>query len=219
LKKRQQLEKIETPKVFWGYGPVYAAFPKLLLVRSGLFGDLPKDSDAAVLSEIRRACRSDAQEDANLAVANAIIEWRYKNNARGVIVSPEPFRSTTGSIKFCADVAVIVNGELYVINLDVRSTMNLSSGGKELMKSLIHHTALIGDLKSAKVAILRTPKVGKGVRRCDLEQLSGEPKYSLDKVESMVLETYAIWETILMARRSDKSKAADDGDGPLFGQS
>lgn len=215
-KKRSQLEAIETPKVFWGYKPVYDAFPKLLLVKSGLFGVLPKDGDEAIISEIRRACHRDVQETANVAVALAIIKWRDEHNARGVLVTPEPFRSSTGSIKFCADVALIVDEQLYVINLDVRSKMNLSVGGKDLMKSLIHHTALIGDLEGAKVAVLRTPQKPKGVRRCELEVLEGAPTHTIDQVEDTILETYAIWELILMSRRSSDDKTADGGDGPLF---
>ncbi len=94
--------------------------------------------------------------------------------------------------------------------------MNLKSQGKDFMKSLIHHTALIGDLKEAQVAILRTPKISGGGRTCELEELTGGPKYTLDQVESMVLETYAIWQLILMTRRTDSAKAADSGSGPLF---
>ncbi|MEM8591843.1 MAG: hypothetical protein AAGF13_04885, partial [Pseudomonadota bacterium] len=186
------------------------------LVGSGLFGTLPADTDAAIISEIRRSCHRDDQEAANVAVAEALMKWRDKTGARGVSVSPEPFRATTGSIKFCADVAVIINDELFVINLDVRSTMNLSVGGKEMMKSLIHHTALIGDLKEANVAILRTPKISSGVRDCKLEVLEGEPMHSLDDVEAAVLETYSIWELILMARRSDASEATGEDNGGLI---
>jgi hypothetical protein len=215
-KKKQYLELIETPKVYWGYDPVRSAFPKLLLVSSGLFGDLPKDSDATILEQIRRACHSNVQEAANIGVAEAIIAWRDETKARGVLVAPEPFRASTGTISFCADVAVIVDEKLFVINLDVRSKMNLTVKGKELMKSLIHHTALIGDLKTASVAILRTPNIKKGQRLAILEMLEGEPAYTLDQVEAMILETYAIWETILMARRATAAKSADGSSGTLI---
>lgn len=216
-KKRSYLEALETPNVFWGYKPVYDAFPKILMVNGGLFSELPKDSDEAILAEIKRACHRDEQEEANVAVAVAIMKWRDNCGARGVLVSPEPFRSTTGSIKFCSDVAVVMDSTLFVINLDVRSNMNLSLGGKELMKSLIHHTALIGDLKEAKVAILGTPKISKGVRKCGLEVLEGEPVHTIDEVENSILETYSIWELILMSRRSGTEEAAAGDSGPLFG--
>ncbi|MEL6913651.1 MAG: hypothetical protein AAFP13_04055 [Pseudomonadota bacterium] len=215
-KKWSHLESLETPKVFWGYQPVHAAFPKILAVSSGLFGVLRPDTDEAILSGIRRACHRDEQETANIAVAQAIMEWRDQTGARAVIANPEPFRSTTGTIKFCADVAVIVGGELFVVNLDVRSTMNLTNGGKQMMKSLIHHTALLGDLRSAKVAILKTPRVSAGLRKCEIEELVGSPAYSLDEVERAVLETYSIWELILMRRRAEAAKKASGDDGSLL---
>jgi hypothetical protein len=97
-----------------------------------------------------------------------------------------------------------LDGKLFIIALDCRSSMNLTSSGKEFMSSLIHHTARIGDLRDASVAILRTPRIADGQRKAIFEELTGEPRYSLDEVLSMVSETYAIWETILRARASGK---------------
>lgn len=215
-KKELILSSIQVPKVFWGYSPVYRAFPKILMVGSGLFGTLPRDSDESILAQIKRQCRRTDQEKANLAVAQSIIDWREQTNARGVLVSPEPYRTTSGDIQFCADVAVVIDGRLFVVNLDVRSQMNLQKQGKAFMKSVIHHTALIGDLKEANVGILRTPKIKGGQRRCELEELDGDPQFTLDEVERMILETYSIWELILMKRRSEASRPAANGDVPLF---
>ena len=220
--KSRALRLVEKPKVFWGYTPVVQALPKLvqalpklLLAGSSLFGDLPVGSDAELLEQIRKSCKSGpAQISANLAVAAAIIKWRRETGARGVIVSPEPYRSSVDAIRFCADVAVVISDQLYVINLDCRSQMNLSNLGKEFMKSIIHHTALIGDLKTANVAILRTPEVSSGSRTALLEVLEGEPTFSMNEVDRLILETYSIWETILMARRSEGAgEAGSDGGG------
>lgn len=212
--KIKALHAVEVPKVFWGYNPVVNALPKLLLAASPLFGNLPGGSDEDLIEQIRKACRSGpVQAAANVAVAEAIVSWRNENRVRGVVIHPEPYRSSADAIRFCADVAVIADGQLYVINLDCRSQMNLGGLGKEFMKSIMHHTALIGDLKGAKVAILRTPKISARLRKASLEVLEGQPTYTLNQVDQMVMETYSIWETILMARRSEQNSETGIEDG------
>lgn len=215
VKRRAALENIEIPKVFWGYQPIYRNFPKLLLAESALFGHLPDGGDAGNLAAVKRACKSgSAQETANLAVARAIIDWRKAVRARGVVIHPDPFRTSADTLRFCADVAVVIDAKLYIVNLDCRSQMNLTRSGKEFVKSLMYHTAKIGDLKNAEVAILRTPATGGGERRAVLETLIDEPLYTLDEIEEMVLATYAEWEVILRNRRD--GDAAAGAAGPLI---
>lgn len=208
-KKRSSLEAIETPRVTWGYQPVSDGLPKILLADTPMFRDLPKGDDEQLIRQIGQSCRRGAaQAEANMAVARAIVEWRNKNSVRGVVVSPEPLRTTADTLRFSADVAAVFEETVYILNLDCRSSMHLSVEGKEFMKSLIHHTARIGDLREAKVAILRTPKAGDGTRRAILEELVGEPQYSLDDILRMVNETYSVWELILRARRTGGAEEA-----------
>lgn len=192
----------------WGYQPVHDALPMLLLAGGTLFPHLPPDNDEALINHIVKACKRGAdQQAANESVARAILGWRKKSGASGRVVSPEPLRMSVDTLKYCADVAVVVDGVLYIISLDCRSSLTLKSTGREFMKSLIHHTARIGDLRDASVAILRTPKGSGGQRAAQFEVLAGEPVYSLDQVLQMVTETYTIWETILRARQSGKGGA------------
>ena len=215
--KRAALEQIEKPKAYWGYQPVKNALPKLLLAGAGLFGDLPAGNDEELINQIRKQCKSNlTQAKANVAVAKAIIEWRNVNNVRGIIVHPEPFRMTADTLNFCSDVAIVMDKTLFIINLDCCSNMNLKANGKEFMKSLIFHTARIGDLRDAKVALLRTPSVGKGKRKAIFEILDGNPKYSLDEIDNLASETYAIWELILRDRRSASANEASGEAGTLI---
>jgi hypothetical protein len=192
----------------WGYQPVNDALPKLLLASGGLFQHLPPDEDEALVNHIIKCCnRGVEQQVANEAVARAILNWRKKSGATGRLVYPEPLRMTVDTLTYCADVAVVLDGFLYIIALDCRSSLTLKASGQEFMKSLIHHTARIGDLRDAGVAILRTPKSSDGKRTAIFEVLRGEPKYSLEQVLQMITETYTIWETILRARNSGKGVA------------
>ncbi len=193
----------------WGYQPVVDALPSILLAESSLFGHLPAGDDSELLRLIESSCKKGpSQKAACRAVAEAIIDWRNENGVFGRVVSPEPLRTTVDTLRYCADVAAIHNETAYILNLDCRSKMNLSLQGKEFMKSLIHHTALVGDLRDASVAILRTPVVKKGMRKAVLEELKGEPIYSLEDILRMVNETYSIWELLLRERRSGSGNAA-----------
>lgn len=206
-KRRQELLKIEDPNVYWGYTPVVNALPKLLLAEAPLFGHLPRGSDAALLETIKRACKSGpSQISACTAVAQAIIDWRNSHAVTGRIVSPEPLRMSVDTLRYCADVAAIKDQTAYVLHIDPRSSMTLSKKGTEFIKSLIHHTALVGDLRDAKAAILRVPNVGKGQRKAIFEVLEGDPSFSLDEILKSVSETYSIWETILRARRASSAE-------------
>jgi hypothetical protein len=172
------------------------------LAKSDLFGDLPPGDDEQLIQQIIRDCRRGAdQQSANSSVARAIVDWRNANAVRGHVVKPEPLRMSVDTLTYCADVAAIYQERAWVLNLDCRAKMSLSADGKEFMKSLIHHTARVGDLRDAGVAILRTPKIGEG-RRAIFEVLAGEPRYSMEQILKMVTETYSLWEALLRARHA-----------------
>lgn len=203
--KRSHLLGVETPKVFWNYKPVQEALPALLLASFGLFGRFPEGDHLKTINAIRRSCRSGAaQETACVAVSEAIIDWRKRNDVKGRVVQHEPLRTTVDTLSYCCDVVAIYQDKPYVLYFDPRSQMKLSFEAKEMMKSLIHHTALVGDLRDAGVGILSTPSVAKGVRKCRFETLTGEPKYTLDEILASIVETYAIWQTILSDRAAGR---------------
>ena len=157
-----------------------------------------------------KSCKSGpTQKAACGAVAKAIIQWRNTNEVVGRNVSPEPLRMSVDTLHYCCDVAPVVGDRLFILHLDCRSSMSLNAAGKEFMKSLIHHTARIGDLRDAAVGILRTPKTSHGDRKAVLEELSGDPVFSLEEILSMTEETYAIWELILRERRSGSESVAE----------
>jgi hypothetical protein len=198
---------IEEPGVGWGYSPVVSALPSILLARSELFGDLPPGDDEELIRRVEQDCkRGSKQVAANSAVARALVKWRNEKHVRGRIVHHEPLRMTVDYLSYCADVVAIFDGRPWVLHLDCRSSMSLTALGKECMKSLIHHTALVGDLREAGVGILRTPNVGVGARRAVFEELTGDPVYSLDEILKRVMETYSVWEMILRARKSGAGK-------------
>jgi hypothetical protein len=200
-KRPDYLRSIERTRVNWGYKPVIDALPKLLLCEAGLFGHLPTGNQQALLNQISKSCKSGAQQrSACLSVAKAILNWVDENGITGRLVNPEPLRMSVDTLQYCADVAVVLDGRLYVINLDPRSTLTLSPSGREFIKSLIYHTALIGDLRTAKAALLRAPRVAKGIRKASFEVLEGQPILSLEEILQRVNETYSIWEMILRAR-------------------
>jgi|JI7StandDraft_1071085.scaffolds.fasta_scaffold425408_2 hypothetical protein len=152
-KKHAALVAIETGHS-WGYTPVHDALPKLLLAGGTLFSELPADDDEALVSHVIKSCKRGAdQQAANEAVARAILSWRKESGATGRVVVTEPLRMSVDTLKYCADVAVVLDGALYIIALDCRSSLTLKPEGQEFMKSLIHHTARIGDLRDANVAI------------------------------------------------------------------
>ncbi|ODM47754.1 hypothetical protein A9320_22235 [Ruegeria sp. PBVC088] len=86
--------------------------------------------------------------------------------------------------------------------------MTLSVQGKEFIKSLIHHTALIGDLRNAQAALLRVPRTTNGKRRAIFEYLDGEPVFDLEEILQRIQETYSIWEMILRDRREANAAEA-----------
>lgn len=202
------LLSVEQPGVGWGYDPVVSALPSLLMARSELFGDLPPGDDEELIRKIEQRCkRGSKQIAANSAVARSLVTWRNENNVRGRIVHHEPLRMSVASLTYCADVVAVFGGRPWILNLDCRSSLVLTTSGQEFMKSLIHHTARVGDLREAGVGVLRTPNVGAGVRRAVFEELDGPPRYSLDEILKRVSETYSIWEMILRARKTGAGKA------------
>lgn len=210
--KRPHLERIENPDVFWNLDPVRSHFPKIVLAEPSLPLLLEAGKDEALIQLVSSACkRGEDQRTACVAIATALISWRTKNNVRGVFppVAILPYRSTVDVVYFAENLVLVIDGVLYIVALDLRANESLTLSGREVVKSLLWHTARIGSLKSAKIALLRTPSVGKGQRKVIFEVLEGEPKFSLDELDRMILESYSIWQLILMARRA----ASSDGKG------
>lgn len=209
-RKHAALQAVEEPRVRWSYQPVEDALPKILLADSALFGSLPTGKDEEIVKQVEKACKSGPEQAAACkAVARSIVTWRNEKRVFARIVPSDPLRMSVGALRYCADVVPIVDGEPVIVNLDCRSSMVLTAGGKEFMKSLIHHTARIGDLRSSRVGILRTPRQMDGSRKCTLEFLEGQPQYSLEQILKAITETYTVWEMILRSRRA--SSAASDG--------
>lgn len=201
-KKLPALLGVEKPAVRWGYQPVHKNFPKLLLANTELFSSLPPDPDKAVLKSVQDLCKNGAaQIAACTTVAEAILKWRKLNKFSSRIVYSEPFKTTVDTLHYCSDVVPIIDGHPVIISVDCRAKMSFTSLGREFMKSLIHHTARIGDLRDARVAVLRVPKQSDGTRKCILEYLEGEPAFSFDEINQMVLETYTLWQHVLEERR------------------
>lgn len=196
--------------MFWNYTPVTLAAPKLLLASGDLFGDLPPGDDEELLRQVENSCRSgNDQKVANSAVAKAMIKWRNSEGVKSRLVRHEPLRTTVDTLQYCCDAVVIKDLRPWVIHLDCRASMSLSAQAKELMKSLIYHTALIGNLRDAGAAILRFPKSSDGQRKAVFETLDGSPQYELDDILKRITETYSIWETIIRARASGKDAASE----------
>jgi len=209
-RRHSALLEVEEPSIFWGYPPVTNALPKLLLARAELFGDLPPGNDEELIKQIEQQCRSrPKQVAANSAVARAIIEWRNEEKVFGRIVQHNPLRMSVDTLRYCADVVAVKNSKAWVLNLDCRSSLVLSGEGREFIKSLIYHTALIGDLRDAGAAILRVPSIGNGKRKVIFEEFSGDPKFSLDEILKRVRETYAIWELIQRDRKTGEGKTGE----------
>lgn len=208
-KRKEYLLSIEKSKVYWGYSPVIAALPKLLFAEAELFGDLPLGDKKSLLDQIGKTCTSGAkQRNACVEVSRAILEWAETNEIKSRIYHHEPLRLSVDTLRYCADLALIRDGQLFVISLDPRSSLTLTVGGKEFIKSLIHHTALLGDLRSAKAALLRTPSIGKGQRKAVFEELNGTPNLDLEEILERVNQTYSIWEAILRSRAAAAAKEA-----------
>mgnify|MGYP005998712357 CR=1 FL=1 len=116
-------------------------------------------------------------------------------------------------LQFASPFAVILNGELFLTSSDPRSHLTLTALGQEFVKSLIWHTARVGNMRDAKVALLRTPSAGAGKRLVRFDVLEGPPRYSLDQIDDMILETYRIWELIQMERRASSQDTAAKAGG------
>lgn len=200
-RRLNHLLSIETPRVHWNYSPIEATLPALLNADTALFGSLPPGRDKLLLDDVKKRCKHGPQQEAAcLSVAAAMVHWR---NSEGVIsrgVEINPLRLSVDTLRYCIDYAIVLKGRVYVVCADYRASLTLSPGGRELIKSLAFHTALIGDLRSATPALLRFPRVKGGARKAVFEPMEGDPLYSLDEVIERINHTYSVWETILRGR-------------------
>lgn len=213
--KRQHLESIETPKVFWNVDPIRSNFASVMRADPALPLDLSAGSDEALIAKILGDCgKSEEQRNACEAIARAMIEFRNKSNLCAAVPdeSVTPYRLTTDTIYFAENILLKIDGVVYLVALDLRATSGLTKIGREVVNSAIFSRSKLGSFRNTKVAVLRTPSIRKGARKAILEVQPSEPMFSADRLDAMFAETYAIWELMLMARRSA------DKDGSSFSE-
>lgn len=221
-KKKADLERVEDPHVTWGYDPLRRGLAGLLQATGDMFsavGVETKYSDERVLAALSSACKKDErQRKACLSSATVLLEWRDVCKMRAVRLDPAPlpYKTPVDQLQFAHDVALIADEKIFLFYFDPRSSLTLTDPGREFVKSLMWHSARIGNVRDAQIALLQTPSSRGGRRTVRFDILEGEPLYSLDAIDEMILETYRVWELILMERRRGANKLGNADDGGLI---
>jgi hypothetical protein len=218
--KRSHLEGIEVPPVFWNLDPVRRNLPSIMRADPSLPLELFAGCDEALVAKVLSECgKWEEQRNTCEAITRALVQFR---NERGVTaatpeVSVTPFRLTSDTIYFAENIVLRIDGVSYLVSLDLRSNSALTRLGREVVNSAIASRSRVGEFREMRIAILRTPNVGAGLRQAIFEIQPSEPRFGSDELDRMFSETYSIWELMLMARRSSASDGLSFSDG-LFGK-
>lgn len=190
----------------------------LLGVSDPLFPDAVRPPKAEILSRFEAVLpkgpkRAERERKANLARAEALLEFRDDHVGRAANETHRAFTVSEGTFVRTADpVNLEVDGRPCIISSDLRKSGSLTDRGLSVYFSMNFHMIVDYDPTFSGFDLLHLDfwQSKDGSAGIATRFHSGEPRYSYDELNRMIRRTLALWNEVIESRRT-KTQASDDG--------
>jgi hypothetical protein len=217
--KRKALEQMRLGHPPYSYGPVRGTIADILNVQSDLIGPMPRTPWERIEATIRRRAHNDAEERANLRVAEGLFSFVGENEIVGRRHDIFPLQLGVGTkVVFWQPVILTVGDRAIIPFLDPRRVKRLTGQGRRFVFSMMHERirAADPDFASVTLAIVQFALSVEGPRLPVLFTDRGVALFSFDELDQMVSETYAMWREVCEGRAADARRRGAAGGGGLF---
>lgn len=201
----------------WSYDPARAQIFNVFNPENPLGIAPAHPSLNQILNEVKKHCKSVAQEAACVEVTTLLYGWVQKNVPRS-IEKPVPSMSlgTIGALRYWGNFAAVMDGRAVFPFFDHRRANGLTNTARRFVFSMMHEQIRVADpdFENASLLIVQFPQPKDEERIITLHFDDSAELFDLYLLQEMVEETYRLWAEILEERASEPPKRATGG---LFG--
>lgn len=205
----------------YSYQPTRRSLPDILNVEAGPLGVVPRAPWAQIAEEIAKRSKTDAEEIANLAVADALYNFADVHSVVGKRHEFFPLAvGLSGKVSYWVPAIVSVNGLPMIPFIDPRRAKKLTYEGRRFAFSVMHERIRVADPDFAEVELgilqFDVHKAAEGVIRTPkLHTASCVELFDFETIDRMVRQTYEIWHAVLIEREADARRKGTGTTGPL----
>jgi hypothetical protein len=216
--KRRALRRFKLGHPEITYAPVRSNQLDILNVQPGPLVDCEATPWPIIEQRIRRACKSKAEADANVAVGEALYN---RAQADGFVGRHEEFFSLAvglaAKVQYWSNAIIRVAGRPRVIFIDPRRSSALTAVARLFAFSAMNERIRAADPDYAEIgfAIAQFACQDDGSRRTVLHLDDDLPLFDFDTLDRMVRETYEIWAEVLEEREASARRGGTGTFGPL----
>lgn len=205
----------------YSYQPMRRALLEILNVDAGPLGMVPRAPWAQIAEEIAKRARSDHEELANLAVANALYGFADDHLIAGQRHEFFPLAvGLTGKVSYWVPAVISMDGRPTIPFIDPRRAKGLTKEGRRFAFSVMHERIRVADpdFSDVELGIVQFDTQMQGervVRMPKLYTASDVELFEFDTIDAMVRETYEIWHAVLSERDAEARRRGTGTTGPL----
>jgi hypothetical protein len=205
----------------YSYQPTRRSLLEILNVEAGPLGAVARAPWAQIAEEVAKRSRNDAEEIANLAVANALYSFADNHSIIGRRHEFFPLAvGLSGKVSYWVPAVVSVDGRPMIPFIDPRRAKKLTREGRRFAFSVMHERIRVADPDFAEVELgivqFDAHKTDEGaIRTPKLHAAAGVELLDFDTIDGMVRETYEIWHAVLIEREADARRKGTGTAGPL----
>ncbi len=202
------------------YLPTRKFSSDIMNVQDPMFGEGPATPWSKIEPLVRGECWNEYILQANLAAARAIHNHVLRHRITGRLMSDVlPFQlGIMGFVtRFWEPTALVEDGELSLVFLDLRRKFGLTSAGRNIVHSVMneHIRKTYQPYGKAHMRVFQLTDTEEREVVVFDSRAEALPLLSYDELQQRIDLTYSIWMKVL-AERAEYDRAQDDG-GPLFG--
>ncbi|WP_456654306.1 type VI toxin-antitoxin system SocB family DNA replication inhibitor toxin [Bradyrhizobium lupini] len=217
--KRRALQQVRLGRPPYSYAPVRASISDVLNVQSDLIGPMPSTPWEKIQQTIQKSSRTDAEEQANLRVAEGLFNFVQAREIIGRRLDIFPLQLGIGTkVVFWQPVVLTLNERAVIPFLDPRRAKGLTANGRRFVFSVMHERIRAADPDFADVAlaVVQFARSEEGPRTPVVFTDERIELFTFDELDQMVRETYELWTEILEERTADTRRRGAAGGGGLF---
>ena len=212
--KRRELEQMKIGFPPYSYDPVRRSNPDILNVDLGPLAVLARAPWPAVVAAITSRCRSVAELEANLRVAEGLYVFAVEQEIAGRRQEFYPLAiGVSEKVTFWLSAVIAIAGKPVVPFIDPRRTRKLTDVGRRFAFSVAHQRIRAADLDYADVGlcIIQFANTKTGLRPPKVFMDDGIELFDFETLDAMVRETYEIWHEVLGEREAAARRAGGTG--------
>jgi hypothetical protein len=195
----------------YSYAPVRANFADILNIKTGMFGSLPRTPWEKIRADIVRRSKKDAEEVANVRVAEGLFKYVDEKGITGRRHEISPWALGVGTkVVFWTPVVLLIGDHPLVPFFDPRRTKGLTRTGHRFVFSVQHERVRVPDPDFADVSmgVVQFSLSEKGPRTPIVHTDAGIELFTFEELDAMVRDTYAVWREVCEEREAAARRRA-----------